>query len=281
MSPRDSTRNARGRVAPARAPRRPRAAGAGAEELAPFERYLEESRRPLHILLFVAPLVVLYELGLLVLLPRYPELLPNLAHEGLLRFFATFGVAFGLFLPGLVLLVVLLLWQMLSAHSWKPRWSVPPLMAIESVLMALPLLIIAQLVARVLPAAGGGLDQRIAELDLSGRMVISLGAGLFEELVFRMLLIAVLHTILVDVGRASEAVGSTVAVAVSAVVFAWYHPLDGPSGGLSIQRLVFFSLAGVWFGVLFVVRGFGIAVGAHVAYDAIVAGLLLSPNQSV
>lgn len=241
----------------------------------PLGLYIEDARRPLHILLFVAPLVALYELGMLVLLPRHPDLLPNLAHEGLLRFFTAFGVKAALFIPGLVLLVVLLLWQFLSAQSWRPRWMVPLLMAVESVLAAVPLLIVAQLVARLLPAAGGGIDQRIAEMDLPARLVVSLGAGLFEELVFRMLLIALIHTVLVDLGRASSAVGSTVAVLVSAVVFAWYHPLEGPHGGLSVQRLVFFLLAGLWFGALFVNRGFGIAVGAHVAYDAIVAGWLL------
>jgi len=240
-----------------------------------FRRYLDEARLPIHILLFVAPLAVLYEVGLAVLLPRHPDILPNLAHQGLLRFFGSFGVSTALFLPGLVLLVVLILWQILSNRSWKPRWSVPLWMALESALAALPLLVVADLLSRVLPAAGGDMTRRIAELGLPARLVVSLGAGLFEELVFRMLLIGLIHTVLVDLGKASSAVGSAVAIAVSAVVFAWYHPLEGPHGGLSIQSLVFFILAGVWFGVLFVTRGFGIAVGAHVAYDAIVAGWLL------
>lgn len=238
-------------------------------------RYFDEARLPLHILLFVAPLVVLYEVGLLILLPRHPDILPNLAHEGLLRFFTAFGVSATLFLPGVVLLIVLLLWQWLSRQSWRPRWPVPCLMLLESVLAAIPLLLVAQLLARTLPAAGGDLTERLLELGLPARMVVSLGAGLFEELVFRMILIGVIHTVLVDLGRASSAVGSTVGVVVSAALFAWYHPLESPQGGLSISRLTFFVVAGLWFGALFVLRGFGIAVGAHVAYDAIVAGWLL------
>ena len=91
-----------------------------------------------------------------------------------------------------------------------------------------------------------------------------------------MLLIAVIHTLLVDVGRASNMVGNVVAIAVSAAVFTWYHPLEGPAGAISMQRVAVFAIAGMWFGALFVWRGFGIAVGAHVAYDAIVAGWVLS-----
>ncbi|MFO0874795.1 MAG: CPBP family glutamic-type intramembrane protease [Phycisphaerales bacterium] len=253
--------------------------------LSPLEAYPAQARRALHILLFVGPLVVIYELALLALLPRHPDLLPNLAHETLLRFFATFGVA-GQVLPGIVLLVVLVLWQFLSGESWRPRWAVPALMVVESLLAAMPLLIFGQLVGRVIPAAlaavpmapsgaAGGLDARIGALDLAEKLVISLGAGLYEELVFRMLLIAVIHTVLVDIGRASHLVGSAVAIAVSAAVFTWYHPLAGPGGAVSMQRVVFFAVAGLWFGVLFVFRGFGIAVGAHVAYDAIVAMWLL------
>lgn len=244
--------------------------------------YVDLARRPLHILLFVGPLVILYEIALFTLLPRHPDLLPNLAHQSLLRFFTTFGVA-GQVLPGVVLLVVLVLWQVLSGNTWKPRWFVPAGMVLESMLAAVPLLVAAQLVANVLPAfmagsaagAASGLDAQIGSLNLSERLSIALGAGLYEELVFRMLLIAVIHTVLVDIGRASNTVGNIVAIAVSAAVFTWYHPLDGPTGAISMQRVAFFAIAGVWFGMLFVWRGFGIAVGAHVAYDAIVAGWML------
>ncbi len=240
-----------------------------------LERYFEDARRPLHILLFVAPLVIAYEVGLLLLYPRHPDILLNLAHEGLLRIFSTLGVTIGLGLPGFGLIVVLLLWQILSRDPWRPRWAVPLFMAVESLISAMPLLVAAQLLARVVPAMGGEVDGRIAELDIWSKLVISLGAGLYEELVFRMLLIAVIHTVLVDVGRASHAVGAGVAIAISAAVFTWYHPLAGPDGIISLRRVAFFAIAGVYFGVLFVMRGFGIAVGAHVAYDAIVALWLL------
>ena len=61
---------------------------------------------------------------------------------------------------------------------------------------------------------------------------------------------------------------------ISAVLFALYHPLKTGAGVLEIRRAAFFLLAGVYFGVLYVVRGFGIAVATHALYDIAVVVLL-------
>ena len=84
---------------------------------------------------------------------------------------------------------------------------------------------------------------------------------------FRMLLVAVVHTLLVDVGGATDRLGSAIAVTVSAAAFAWYHPLTAPIDA------VFYFLAGLYFGAVYVVRGFGIVVGAHALYDIITFSL--------
>jgi len=246
--------------------------GGGAE--APgFAGVLARVGQPIHVLVFVAPLILLYEVGLALLLPRHPELIANLAHDTILRFMAIFGTGVGLSLPGILLLAILVVWQILSRTSWKPDWRVPPWMVLESFALAMPLVVVGHLIARALPAAG--VEAEIGSLDLWSKIVISLGAGLYEELLFRMALILGLHTLLVDVGRASSRVGTIVAVIVSAVAFAAYHPLAGTDGAISWARLTFFLVAGLHFGAIFVTRGFGIAVGTHVAYDVIVATMLL------
>ncbi len=231
---------------------------------------------PIHILLFVAPLVLAYEIGLALLLPRHPDLIANLAHDTIFRFMTVFGPGLGLSMPAILLLVVLVVWQILSGRSWRPDVRVPLWMVLESIGFAMPLIVAGQLIATALPAAG--VEVAIGSLDLWSKLVISLGAGLYEELLFRMVLILGLHTILVDIGGASSRVGTWIAVVVSACAFAAYHPLVADGGGISWARLVFFVVAGLHFGALFVTRGFGIAVGTHVAYDAIVATILLRPE---
>jgi len=237
---------------------------------------------PIHVLLFVAPLVLLYEVGLALLLPHHPELIANLAHDTILRFVAVFGPRAGLSMPGILLLVILVVWQALSGRSWKPDPRVLGWMVVESFLWAIPLLVVGHLLARAFLVAGGvagGIEDAIGSLDIWSKLVISLGAGLYEELLFRMVLILGIHTILVDVGRASHRVGTIVAVVVSAVAFAAYHPLTGADGTLSWSRLIFFLIAGLHFGAIFVWRGFGLAVGTHVAYDVLVATLLLTGDE--
>ena len=114
------------------------------------------------------------------------------------------------------------------------------------------------------------------------RVAISVGAGLYEELLFRMALIALLHTLLVDLGKLSSAKGSGIAIAVSAVAFTVYHPLVDPhdaTGGVSVRRVAFYFLAGLYFGAVFVRRGFGIVVGTHALYDILVVSALFGNSE--
>jgi len=226
------------------------------------------SRRPLQVLAFLLPLILVYELGLVLVLPNSGgTVTTNKAHEALLRFFNTFGVTPSggfYYTGGLAVVIVLLVWHLLVRDRWKIHWAALGLMACESLLLALPLVMLAQVVLRLLAASAlitlSNADDAL--IGLKG-VLISVGAGIYEELAFRMLLIAVLHTLMVDVAKASERVGTTVAVLVSAGAFAAYHQISGAGD------LVFLFLAGVYFGAIFVVRGFGIVVAVHAIYDII------------
>ncbi|MBC23928.1 MAG: hypothetical protein CMJ32_08455 [Phycisphaerae bacterium] len=243
--------------------------------------YWERSRRPLEILLFLLPLVLIYEIGLIVLLKSDTGILTNKAHHEIIRLFDLFGVTSaamslpGLCLPGIVLVVVLVLWQFLGRFDWTVNLSTLGGMLIESMILAMPLLIIGQVIARSVPllaTSPGDLQQ----LSIAGRIVLSIGAGLYEELIFRMLIIAVVHTILVDFWKMSEFWGITIAITVSTICFTLYHPLVAADGGYSLQRIFFFLIGGAYFGLLFVFRGFGIVVAVHAIYDII--ALVLVPS---
>ena len=60
-----------------------------------------------------------------------------------------------------------------------------------------------------------------------------------------------------------------VMVATSAVLFSLYHYL-GPES-FHWQSFVFRTLAGIYFGCLFLTRGFGVTAGSHATYDILVA----------
>jgi len=240
----------------------------------PPESYWTESRRPIVILAFLLPLIIAYEACLALLLRSGDGLTISTveAHKRILQFFATFDIAAGggLFVGGLLIVVVLFVWHLLMRDAWRFRPWVLAGMALESLLLALPLLVLSVVIASQFRAAAAGAPAPgadPAELGVLARLAISIGAGLYEELVFRMLLVAVVHTLLVDVAKLSHAAGTTVAILLSAIAFTFYHDLSGLSGVELAQRMTFYFAAGVYFGILFVARGFGIVVGVHATYD--------------
>ena len=103
--------------------------------------YWEKSRRPLEILLFLLPFIVVYEIGLLFLLRSEENLvLTNLAHKGIFKLFDVLGVSgMGYILPGLVLVVSLLVLNILEKKPWRVEPRVVGSMWIESILWMIPL----------------------------------------------------------------------------------------------------------------------------------------------
>jgi hypothetical protein len=251
------------------------------------DNYWIAAKRPLPILVFLLPLIIAYELGLVVLLRSEQGVLTNQAHEQLLRFFDMFGLsaataAGALHLGGVAIIVVLLAWHLLNRDPWKFEGHTIAFMALESIVLTIPLLVLAQIIARtasqpidVTAWTGAPASGQLAALSPWARITVSVGAGLYEELIFRMLLIALIHTLLVDMGKASHGLGVAIAVVVSAAAFTAYHPLAEPDGSVSWQRLIFFFLAGLYFGGVYAARGFGIVVAVHAFYDTVTSLFLL------
>jgi len=248
--------------------------------------YWNVSKRPLQILAFLLPLILLYELSLVMLLRSEHGVLTNNAHKTLLKFFEAFGVApnSGFYLGGIVVVVVLLVWHLLNRDDWTVDYRAAGLMALESLALTLPLLVLGQLITRLLAVGwvmgDAGSAPSLGQLDVLSKLAISVGAGLYEELMFRMLLIAVIHTLLVDVGKATPQLGAIIAVVVSAAAFAAYHPLETATGSISAQKVTFYFAAGLYFGAIYVARGFGIVVAVHALYDIITFSLLSSAQSS-
>ena len=259
--------------------------------------YIELSQRPLQILIFLAPLVVLYAVGtwMYAFEPETGDVVAVSAYLYFNQFFSVFGVT-SLYLPGIALVVVLFIWHLLVRDRWEVHAGVPILMWIESCLLAIPLLVLYQIIMRVVapPAlmdvtqisstlanspmwswlSAPGTPASISDYPWQTRLVLSIGAGIYEELLFRMVAIALVHFVMVDLLRFSHRTGAMSAIVLSALAFTLYHGvLDDGETGVEWTSAIFFFLSGLYFAGLFVVRGFGIAVGVHAAYDIVVTVL--------
>ena len=111
-----------------------------------------------------------------------------------------------------------------------------------------------------------GADGGITTLPLLDGVVLSLGAGIYEELLFRVLLTGGLLALLLSMGfRRGPA--AAVAVVVSAFLFSAFHYVGPYAYPLELGSFTFRLLAGVAFSALYVWRGFGIAAWTHALYD--------------
>ena len=230
--------------------------------------YFEESRKPLAALLFLLPLIVLYEVLLYALSRSSGGLVVPSAHRWILTLFEAFQLGtFGLWLPGVLVVGVLVIWHSLERRDWKADPAVVGLMWSESIVLAIPLFVFSQAALRIPAAALADGAVTFDSLPLAGRIAVSVGAGIYEELIFRLALIGVLLVCFEDVLKTGRRFALVASIGLGAIAFMAYHPLRGASGAVLPSRVVFYLVAGVYFGVLFVVRGFGIAVGAHAFYD--------------
>ncbi len=247
-----------------------------------FGSYLTQSRAPLTILVFLLPLLISYEI-LLALALRSADgvVVTNEAHRWILSLFGAFELgAVGLWLPGVLVVAILLIWHSVERRPWKVEGAVVGLMWSESIVLALPLLVFSQAALRIPQSAVAGVE--FDSLSLGGKIAVSVGAGIYEELLFRLGLIGVLLMVFEDALKTSRAVGTSIAIGLSALAFMGYHSLRDASGSVLPSRVVFFLGAGVYFGVLYVARGFGIAVGAHAFYDmgSAIFAAVASPSAS-
>jgi membrane protease YdiL (CAAX protease family) len=254
----------------------------------PLAIYLDLSQRPLQVLIFLLPLLILYELGTLLFLSSQGMREIVLARLMLTQLLDAFGAA-GFHLPPVLLCVVLLCWH--AVYKPKPQMpkgsfsgNVMLGMSIESFLWAIPLVILGSILSQGLSGSGGNLLPFVQsaqpgsspnELGLMARLTLSIGAGLYEELVFRWVLIALIHFICADLLKTGEHWAYAIAIVLSSIAFAFYHNLRiGPGADLSIPLFITYTLGGAYFALLFVLRGFGIVVATHAMYDIIALALL-------
>lgn len=221
--------------------------------------YLSESQRPLPSLILVLPLIAVYETASRGMLRGidYGPAEQLVAFDLLRRAFVSIG-AHGPMLPALALVGCLLGWHIAK----RDKWSFKPLhlgaMALEGCLLALPLAAMAILLARVIPFA--------ASSEPVGRMaILSVGAAVYEELIFRLFGVVVLSVLLLDVLRLGPKLGNTLIIVISAALFSGYHYLGNEA--FSWPVCAFRFGAGVFLGSLFCLRGFGVTALCHAAYD--------------
>ena len=108
--------------------------------------------------------------------------------------------------------------------------------------------------------------------DLYCNIILSLGAGIYEELIFRVLLIYIFYQSIKFLFRLSKFSTNFYAVILSAILFSSFHFIGAESFNQEAFAVRF--IAGIFLAFLYVQRGFGITAITHSFYDIFVIFLL-------
>jgi hypothetical protein len=235
------------------------------------------------------------------------------------------GSKFGWVATPLAVVVILAALQLASRKQWRFWFGDILPMAVECILLAVPLIVLSMFLSSsgkqqgdinqfensevriqtdavskcysVTPVSSvedrnGGLPET-ADGDthdgkwqgLLANVVTGIGAGIYEELVFRLILIIALMVLFQDIFQLGHKSSIVLSVFISAALFGAYHHivyLEGQfiqSNPFNWAEFSFRTIAGIYFAVLFAIRGFGITAGAHAFYDiiAVFMNALISP----
>lgn len=245
-------------------------------EEAPREYWLR-ARRPLASIMFLVPLLLIYECGIYLLGERDPESLRNGADYWMRGFLSAVGFSNALLLP-IILLFVLFAWHVLSGDPWKVRGATVMGMSAESLLFACCLVALGQMHNAMFDALPEVKELSVTTPPASVRVISFIGAGVYEEVLFRLCLVPAAYGFF-RLFECSQKTSAVCAVLATSVVFAVAHYVGPAADTFTMFTFSFRALAGVFFAALFLVRGFGITVGAHAAYDLLV-GVLFASSQS-
>jgi hypothetical protein len=245
-----------------------------AESLLPTPSgYIQKATLPLPSLIFLLPLMIVYEVGTgyFTTAAQHGKEQQIIAFSKMQQFFNLFG-ATGAYMPAAALAVMLLFWHVARKDPWKVDFKTVGGMILESAVLGLPLLLLAFLVNRWFPLIGlraMATPTLFTQTSIGDRLIMDVGAGVYEEFLFRLVLFTVLSLIFKDILRMGDRWVFPLMVAISAILFSLYHYWS-PSEHFVFRIFAFRALAGIYFGVIFMFRGFGVTAGSHCAYDIII-----------
>ena len=226
--------------------------------------YWRSTRSPLYSFLFTIPLFLIYEIGILLTSADDILVLRNGADALMRQILEIFGVSVlywigGLFFLGFIITFILQrkYWEETQIHG-----DYLLLMMGESVLWSVIIYLFMTNVFLLLMNPTGSM--------LVQQVTLAVGAGIYEEFLFRVLLIAGISAILGFIFQWSEKTRNWSAMVIAAGIFSSFHFIGEYGDFFSFNIFMIRFLAGIALGTLYFLRGFGITAWSHAIYNLIV-----------
>ncbi|NIA16821.1 MAG: CPBP family intramembrane metalloprotease [Planctomycetes bacterium] len=252
--------------------------------------YLERTARPVYAMAYLLGFLIFYEISVISANPDLLNKSLYVVNGGVVAFvwvqnllhFLGFNERLAWLATPVVVIIILTALQIASRRQWKVYLKDFLPMTAECILMAAPLIVFGLILNRSAPgqyvssspAVSGGMHPLLIDITTA------IGAGIYEELVFRLVLMCLLMFFFETVLGLNHKNSIVVSIIISASLFSLHHNVVFLNGQIiraevfTLPKFVFRMLAGVYFAVIFAARGFGITAGTHVFYDIIVMTIL-------
>jgi hypothetical protein len=226
-----------------------------------------DPRNLLTSLVLVFPLFLVYQVGVLFTLPVL-----NGADFLTVFLFRNLGLSTGSYLAytfAVAVAFAIAVTVLRHKERFDPHLIVRVLLesAIYALTMGSLIVFVMTRALGISPQLAGGGGGFVAQQGLGTRIVMSLGAGVYEETVFRLGILTGLMLLFDRAIGMRRWIAFPLALLLQAALFSAMHHIPPYGDPLHVGIFVFRVLAGVCFGVLYWYRGFAIAVYTHALYD--------------
>ena len=226
--------------------------------------YLLKSKTSFYSFLFTLPLFFLYEINIFFL--SWDDILvvrngADFLMRNILESFDIYGL-YGLGLVFFLGLLVTYIFFIKEDQQQEVNVNFLFIMLAESMLWSVVLyFLLFKFMVLLMNPVGKTILQQVT---------LAIGAGIYEEFLFRVLLIAGLSGILGFVFMWDKTFKNIIAVVLSGGIFSAFHFMGEYGDFFSMELFLIRFFAGLILGVLYMYRGFGITAYTHSIYDLIV-----------
>ena len=233
-------------------------------------RYHRHTRSLAVSFLFILPLLVVYEMGLLILRPSTVSWAGDVLRWLLNGAFGRWGsLAFNLAVIVAIVAALVATRRTAGARRGGVNLDFFPTVLAESLAYATIIMMLVPLVIHYAVPLAQALPH--GESGVLDSLVLSVGAGIYEEIVFRLGLMSAIYFALLKLTRESW-FATVLAIFLSSVLFSVAHYLGGidmPTNEF-IRSFGFRTVCGILFAAIYINRGLAVACYTHAFYDVLV-----------
>ncbi len=241
-----------------------------------FKNYLWQTRSGTYGFLSALPLFVLYEILIVKYNPSSSSMIRVGADIWVKQMLVSVGARDHIVMGLIILIIGVLIFFAERKKNITVKMHYFYWMLIESLFYSIFCALIVTKAVSVIFAHISGLtmvllqtNPVIGESSFGLQIALSIGAGLYEELFFRVILVSGLYFI-TSKFLILHKVSYLVAAVIASLIFSGVHYIGSFGDEFTLHSFMFRFLFGLVLNIVYILRGFGVAAWSHSIYDILV-----------